>query len=336
MNAPVELVQALVSGDLFLGEARSAGGLTLVPVLGSERGEPGYVLAADGFAEGALTIGEIGAGSVPQLVVQNRGDRPALLIDGEHLEGAKQNRVLNVTVLVAARRDTVIPVSCVEQGRWSYGADQGFAPSPEVAHSLLRGGTAQSHMDHIRAGLGHVADQAAVWNEVDRKRDEVGAAWSPTHAMRDLFEDRRAELSEMTEAFEAPERDQVGVVACVGGRPLVADIFGHPSILARLWPRLVAGYAMDALGHPLETVDPSAVESMLAAVLVGEATTHDDLGLGTEVMVKAPEVVANALTWQGEVVHLAVFSVESPGGGQRSHTDPGRSTLARRLGAANL
>jgi hypothetical protein len=79
--------------------------------------------------------------------MRNVGDRPALLIDGEHLEGAKQNRVLNVTVLVAARRDTVVPVSCVEQGRWSYGADQGFAPSPEVAHSLLRGGTAQSHME---------------------------------------------------------------------------------------------------------------------------------------------------------------------------------------------
>ncbi len=45
-----------------------------------------------------------------------------LLLDGEHLEGAMQNRVLNVSVLAAARHDTVIPVSCVERGRWGYGS----------------------------------------------------------------------------------------------------------------------------------------------------------------------------------------------------------------------
>ena len=43
-----------------------------------------------------------------------------LMLDGEELVGAKKNRVLNVTVLIAAQSDTVIPVSCVEQGRWSY------------------------------------------------------------------------------------------------------------------------------------------------------------------------------------------------------------------------
>lgn len=60
MDTPVELVQALVSSHFFLGDARSAGGLTLVPVLGAERGKPGYILAADAFAESTLTISEIG------------------------------------------------------------------------------------------------------------------------------------------------------------------------------------------------------------------------------------------------------------------------------------
>jgi hypothetical protein len=55
-----------------------------------------------------LTLEEAGArvtevseaGSVPFLQVANGADRPLLLLDGEELIGAKQNRILNTTVLV--------------------------------------------------------------------------------------------------------------------------------------------------------------------------------------------------------------------------------------------
>ena len=46
------------------------------------------------------------AGSVPELAVKNPTDANVLLYDGEELLGAKQNRILNVTVLVAARSTT--------------------------------------------------------------------------------------------------------------------------------------------------------------------------------------------------------------------------------------
>ena len=59
-------------------------------------------------------------GEVPNLSVTNSSDRPILIPEGEILVGAKQNRVVNVTVLVAARSTFKVPVSCVEQGRWRY------------------------------------------------------------------------------------------------------------------------------------------------------------------------------------------------------------------------
>src|SRR5207249_3998616 len=72
-------------------------------------------------AGAAVTIGEVSAaGEVPALSVVNDADRPVLLLDGEELVGARQNRILNTTVLVAAQATLRIPVSCVEQGRWSY------------------------------------------------------------------------------------------------------------------------------------------------------------------------------------------------------------------------
>ena len=41
-----------------------------------------------------------------------------LVVEGEHFLGNKQNRAINVTVLVPALADLEIPVSCLEQGRW--------------------------------------------------------------------------------------------------------------------------------------------------------------------------------------------------------------------------
>ena len=58
------------------------------------------------------------SGSVPELKFTNDCERPVLLMDGEELVGAKQNRILNLTVLAPAGKTIIIPVSCVEAGRW--------------------------------------------------------------------------------------------------------------------------------------------------------------------------------------------------------------------------
>ena len=60
-----------------------------------------------------------------------------LLLDGEELVGAKQNRVLNLTILAPARQAITIPVSCVEAGRWHAESDA-FRPAGHVMYSRAR------------------------------------------------------------------------------------------------------------------------------------------------------------------------------------------------------
>ena len=54
---------------------------------------------------------------VDQLVVTNRGRRPALVCEGELLEGGAQHRVAATSALINPGRSHVLDVRCVEEGR---------------------------------------------------------------------------------------------------------------------------------------------------------------------------------------------------------------------------
>jgi hypothetical protein len=101
MAAPsaVELVTSLFGSVLEVGPSVEAGPLTLVRLFGSLRA-PDYLLARDAEARGVLSITETGRGVVGQILVGNRADLPALLLDADHLEGARQDRIAAASVLV--------------------------------------------------------------------------------------------------------------------------------------------------------------------------------------------------------------------------------------------
>ena len=58
-----------------------------------------YLTLKEALEKRLLVIKEVSAqASVPELKVINNADLPVLLLDGEELAGAKQNRVLNTTM----------------------------------------------------------------------------------------------------------------------------------------------------------------------------------------------------------------------------------------------
>src|SRR6266498_1481531 len=94
-------------------------GLVIVPSFPRADPKAEYVTLEEALPLGFRITEVDAAGSVPELLASNPLESPVLLYDGEELLGAKQNRILNVTVLLAAKSDTRIPVSCVEEGRWN-------------------------------------------------------------------------------------------------------------------------------------------------------------------------------------------------------------------------
>ena len=72
--------------------------------------EADYLTTDEAITGGWAEITEVSdAGQVSELKVVVKGDRPVLLVDGEELVDAKQNRVLNLTVLVPPPTTTPIP-----------------------------------------------------------------------------------------------------------------------------------------------------------------------------------------------------------------------------------
>jgi hypothetical protein len=75
---------------------------------------PDYLTLDQAQSAGHVRLEEVsGVGRINVLRVINSGRFPVLILDGEELIGAKQNRIANVTVLVPPQRSLRIPVSCV-------------------------------------------------------------------------------------------------------------------------------------------------------------------------------------------------------------------------------
>ncbi len=150
----------LIDTDLEVGAPVRCGPMTLFPLVKS-----GPTEAAD-YSCGPWRRGPRvdDGGVVAELVTHNHGDQPVLLIEGETLLGAKQDRVLNVSVLLAAKKATTVPVSCVEAGRWG-----SVQPSRRVGQPCARpscGPARPARSSSPFAQGTHRSDQHGVWEEV--------------------------------------------------------------------------------------------------------------------------------------------------------------------------
>src|SRR5687767_4219759 len=109
-----------VFATISVGASATHGALSIFPLKRETEQKPvSYLVLDEALASGRFRVTEVSdVGTVPYLLAINDADCPVFLLDGEELVGAKQNRVLNLSLLLAPKSRTEIPVSCVEAGRW--------------------------------------------------------------------------------------------------------------------------------------------------------------------------------------------------------------------------
>ncbi len=255
--------------EVRLGRIASHGPLHLFPLLGGPASEEGLAFLDEALEEGSLQIEELeGGGSVPELRVVNEGITTVAILEGDEFVGFKQNRVVNSSVLVAASSEFVLPVSCVEQGRWSR-SPQPFSSGEASPHLSLRKLKPRSVHDSLKGGRG--SDQGAVWEEIDRVAAHYDAP-SPTRALRDTRAWLSGKLSEFEALTEKMPKGARGVVVAIGGRPVALEILAGPRSFSKVFGKLLSGYALEALelkefaGIP----DPFSAGDFVEAALAAE------------------------------------------------------------------
>jgi hypothetical protein len=250
--------------EVRVGEPIRHQALSVFPLFSPPGGVVEYLLSEEAIAAGSVIVEEVSeGGSVPTLLVTNAGDFRVLFLEGEELKGAKQNRVLNTSVLVAAHSKTRIPVSCVEQGRWRY-QSRSFSSGGSHSSSKLRRHLKESVARSLKEGRGHTSDQGAVWAEVSRQMESLGTT-SDTRARSDTYERYQDRLNEFRERLKYVEGAS-GVAVAVGSQVVAVDIFDRPLTCRKVWERLLSGVVMDALeaGSPETLTEAADVEDLLA------------------------------------------------------------------------
>jgi hypothetical protein len=300
--------------NVELGAPVKHEGLIMCPLSQQERAERDYLTLDEALAAGVASVTEVSqGGSVPELLFRNRGEKAVFLLDGEELVGAKQNRILNISILAPAHKDTVIPVSCVEAGRWSHKRPD-FTTAPRAQFSESRARRSADVSADIMTSGGRRSNQGQVWEDISVKMASLGSH-SPTQAVEEAFVDHEAALDDFVKRMQA-SAGQVGAVFAIGGRIVGAELFDCQETCRALLPKIIRSYALDAIdpryaaNQPLDAEAPRRFLRKIAAAPTSEAAA---VGEGTDVRFdNASGIAGGALLARERIVHLVAFAMRQP------------------------
>src|SRR5208283_2306250 len=109
-------LQDIIRNSISLGDLQCVQGLGVIPILIEEVPELEVLEPLElALERGSARITETSpTGEVPFLLLENTGDCPIIILDGEEVVGGKQNRIINTTMVIPASTSVKIPVSCIQ------------------------------------------------------------------------------------------------------------------------------------------------------------------------------------------------------------------------------
>ncbi|GEM_PF-2099719 len=297
-------------------------GLAVFPLVGKGKA-PNALTLDEAQEQGKVVIEEQKEGeSVPEVELEVLGDVPVIILEGELLEGALQNRVVNITLLLPPGKHKV-PVNCVESGRWHAKGHTrqwyaGKSQRVRKAREFEATGTtldADIRRRKMRSGVRSMrrtgkasANQSVTWDAIDSKltRNTMRAA---DNDLLELHESRWDVLNESVARLE-PVRGQVGAVVAVAGRVVAMEVVGDPASWRKVWRKVLVGYVGEGLDYSVRSRPVDTETAARFAENAGHAgwqKTPSPVGRGTHETLD--EQLTGFVLRDGDTVrHAVVFA----------------------------
>jgi hypothetical protein len=188
-------------------------------------------------------------GVVGELVIENKGDRPILVLAGTLLKGGKQDRQVGQDFVVPPRKTVAVSAFCVEHGRWTATRDGKETRGVFKAEESLA-------TKRVRESGQYDANQGAVWENVARENKRAGRAPSSGTffaALENVDKTSKQRRRRIVEALSrhlakarAKEAKPVGVAYAIDGRVKEVRAFTHPRVLDHFKKTILNTIAMEA------------------------------------------------------------------------------------------
>ncbi|HMS64634.1 MAG TPA: hypothetical protein PKD83_05200 [Ignavibacteria bacterium] len=253
------------------------------------------------------------SGSVNDLNVINNSQYFVFMSDGDILSGAKQNRVLNTSVLIAPKSKTKIPVSCVEHGRWRYSSDK-FSETDYTAPAYMRSGKAKDVNESLKVEKSHNAKQEKVWEEVELYHRGYGSK-SETSNLSDIFDMKKNDFDKFINEFKI-ENESNGVAIFINNKLLNIEIFNRTDVYKDYFNKLLKGAYFEAYLMKPKDNKLTEAEAIYKTTDFLDKTeslnfeSHNGVGAGTERRFETEDMTGFELDYENSLIHFAGLNVK--------------------------
>jgi hypothetical protein len=293
--------------NLELGPVKEFEDMAVIPIFTEFKG-PEYLTLKEALEKDLLIITEVDeAGIVGELKVKNIADIPVLILDGEEIVGAKQNRILNTTILISAGTEITVPVSCTERGRWAYKSRR-FRYSDVIADHRVRRNKSYTVQQSLRKRGTYQSDQRRVWEDINQISCEAQVS-SRTSALKDVYLNRESDLEEYTKAFPYQEK-QKGLLVMINGKIAGLEVLSSSKAYELSHDNLIKSYALEAALNPDK--DENGLEkanTFLDETRKSEESKHKSLGYGYDHRYTGDSLIGSSLIYNEQVIYGAFFKL---------------------------
>jgi hypothetical protein len=205
--------------------------------------------------------------NVNQLTIENVSANEEVFVQsGDIVKGGQQDRTIAVDLILSPKSGKLPVVSfCVEQGRWTKRGNEAvaqFGDSASALPSKEAKAAVKGALSRPAQAAGYVSRaQRAVWIEVAKKQrmlaGNLGGSVKSEKSASSLqltLEDKK--LLRAVDGFEKKlaallegKNDVIGFAYAVNGQVYGADIFPSHGLFAKLWPKLRAAAAVEAIAE---------------------------------------------------------------------------------------